>query len=247
MGKYKLRKLKCPSCGETIEGHFSKMRVYCSRKCYDSTRPTAVKRHIVVKICEICGNEYETKDANQKFCSIACQNEWQSRNKSKFICRTCGNTFGLSKSLADSREYEIKFCSIKCRNVDPEWRNSNILANISQQNNKGLNKLELAGREILNEIGIEFNEQILICNKFLVDVFIPDKNIVIQWDGDYWHGNPIKLKDGMPDKRQTRRMNFDKSQDTYMIKAGYTVLRFWEHDVKNNKNKIYEDIKRAIQ
>lgn len=245
MGKnqYKLRKLRCPSCGKTVEGNFSKTRVYCSRKCYDTTRPNSVKNPLIKKVCESCSNEYETKNTEQRFCSINCQNKWQSRNKSKFICKTCGNEFGLSKSLADSRDYEIKFCSIKCRNIDPEWRKSNILANIAQQNHKGPNKLELAGRKILNEIGIEFDEQVLIADKFLVDVEIPSKKIIIQWDGDYWHGYETET----PDKRQMKRMQLDISQDKYMTKCGYTILRFWEHDVINNKNYVYENIKRAVQ
>jgi|APSaa5957512622_1039677.scaffolds.fasta_scaffold59690_1 very-short-patch-repair endonuclease/endogenous inhibitor of DNA gyrase (YacG/DUF329 family) len=249
MGKnqYKLRKLNCPSCGKIVEGNFSKTRIYCSRKCYDTSRPTAVKNPLTKKMCEMCNIEYETKNTEQRFCNTDCQNEWQSRNKSKFICKTCGTGFGLSKSLADSRDYEIKFCSMKCRNLDPEWRKSNILANIVQQNNKGLNKLEVAGSKILNELGIEFEEQFLVFDKFLVDVFIPDKNIVIQWDGDYWHGHPTTLKDGIPDKRQKRRMDFDKSQDAYMIKAGYTILRYWEHDVIKNKKYVYENIKHAVQ
>ena len=44
----------------------------------------------------------------------------------------------------------------------------------------GINKLELAGQKILKEIGIEFQEQVLMFNKFLVDVLIPSKNIIIQ-------------------------------------------------------------------
>lgn len=42
-------------------------------------------------------------------------------------------------------------------------------------------------------------------------------------------------------------MNYDKSQDSYMKKCGYTVLRFWESDVKNNRGYVYDNIKRAVQ
>jgi very-short-patch-repair endonuclease len=245
--QYKYRTLKCVSCGNEYSGNYPANRKYCSRDCWDTKRPTAVKRYTHSKNCKWCNTEFITKEKSQLFCSNECVNEWQGRDKVKYNCKTCNKEFGLSKSLADSRNYEIKFCSIKCRNLDLDWRKSNILANQAQQNNKGLNKLELKGNKILDDIGVQYFSQHLLFDKFLVDVFIPEKNIVIQWDGDYWHGHPTKLKDSVPDKRQKRRMDYDKSQDSYMKKSGYTVLRFWESEVKNNKNKIYEIIKRAIQ
>jgi len=247
MGTYKLRKLECPSCQTIVEGNFNKTRKYCSRKCYDTTRPLSIKNPVIDKLCEVCNSTFETKNNEQKYCSANCQNKWQSRNKTMFVCKICDIEFGLSKSLADSREYEVKFCSIKCRNKDEDWQKSPTLANIAQQNKTGPNRLELAGRDILNEIGIKFDEQVLIADRCLVDVFIPERGIVIQWDGDYWHGHPNSLKNETPDKRQKQRMHLDKIQDEYMKKCGYVILRFWEHEVKNNKNKVYEDIRRAIQ
>jgi very-short-patch-repair endonuclease len=249
MGKhqYKYRTLKCISCGSEYSGNYPDNKKYCSRECWNTQRPTRIKRYAYSKNCKWCNTEFITKEKSQLFCSNKCVNEWQGRDKVKYNCKTCNNEFRLSKSLADSRNYEIKFCSIKCRNTDLEWQKAHIKANLKQQNNKGLNKLEKIGNEILNDLGVVYQHQVLLFDKFLVDVLIPEKNIVIQWDGDYWHGHPTKLKNGTPDKRQKQRMNLDNSQDSYMKKSGYTVLRFWENEVKTNKNKIYETIKRAIQ
>jgi very-short-patch-repair endonuclease len=245
--QYKYRTLECISCGSEYSGNYPANRKYCSRNCWDTKRPTRVKRYTKTKKCKWCESEFDTKEKAQLFCSPECVNEWQGRNKSKYNCKTCGNEFGLSKSLAESRNYEIKFCSIKCRNENLEWQTSHIKANLKQQNNKGLNKLEKIGNEIMKDVGIEYQSQVLVFDKFLVDVFVPEKNIVIQWDGDYWHGHPTKLKNGIPDKRQKRRMDYDKSQDSYMKTSGYTILRFWESEIKNDRNKVYEIIKRAIQ
>jgi DNA mismatch endonuclease (patch repair protein) len=94
----------------------------------------------------------------------------------------------------------------------------------------------------LDALGIKYEKQVLICDKFVVDTFIPSRKLVIQWDGDYWHGFG-----GATDKRQERRMALDKSQDKYMRKAGYGILRFWEHEVHQLKEKVRENIRRAIQ
>ena len=112
--------------------------------------------------------------------------------------------------------------------------NCGINSAISQQKSKGLNKLELTGQRILTDIGIEFEEQVLMFNKFLVDVLIPTKNLIIQWDGVYWHSKP-------------KRVILDKSQDAYLKKCGYTVLRITDTEIKNNKSLVYDNIKRAIQ
>ena len=87
---------------------------------------------------------------------------------------------------------------------------------------------------ILENIGVRFNEQVLMFGKFLVDVLLKDKKIIIQWDGEYWHNKP-------------KRKKLDKSQDAYLSKCGYIVLRITDKQIKNNIKGIYANIKRAIQ
>jgi len=79
----------------------------------------------------------------------------------------------------------------------------------------------------------------MIANKFTVDAYLPDLKLIIQFDGDYWHGNPSyydKLN-ALQIKNQLR----DKSMDNYLIKCGFKIMRFWEHDIKSN-DKIFECI-----
>jgi len=104
---------------------------------------------------------------------------------------------------------------------------------MKQQKKNGLNKLELAGRKILQDIGVGFNEQVIMFDKFLVDVLVKDKPIIIQWDGEYWHSKP-------------KRKLLDKSQDAYMKKCGYKVIRITDVEIKNNIKKVYANITRAI-
>jgi len=55
-----------------------------------------------------------------------------------------------------------------------------INSTIRQQKKRGLNKLELKGRKILKELGIKFNEQVLMFDKFLVDILLKNKKVIIQ-------------------------------------------------------------------
>jgi very-short-patch-repair endonuclease len=236
MNKYKLRKFKCIGCGKEVEARRPKNKTnYCSLSCYrNGIRPNNKTGKIIA--CKNCGKEtyiplYRIKDVN--FCSTKCANEYQGKNKVKFICKICGEKFSLSKSKVE--QTNPTYCSWNCRVKDKEhiFRNA-IAGNVAQQNKKGLNKLEMAGQKILKDIGVNFQEQVLMFNKFLVDVLIPSKNVIIQWDGEYWHTKP-------------KRVLLDKSQDAYLKKCGYKVLRITDQEIKNNSKEVYANITRAIQ
>ena len=91
-----------------------------------------------------------------------------------------------------------------------------------------------------------FEEQYLINNKITVDVYIPDHNLIIQWWGDYWHCNPIFIKNREPNNTQKKRMISDKSQHNYLIKCGYKILYFWENEVYKNADIVLEKIKSEL-
>lgn len=237
MNKYKLRKFKCIGCGKEVELRRPENKTnYCSLICYrNGVRPKNKTGRVVT--CKNCGKKVykplsQLKNNNQ-FCTKDCANKYSGRNKLKFICKICGERFYWSKSR--TKDNNPIYCSWDCRVKDKEHIfKSAIAGNVAQQNKKGLNKLELAGQKILKEIGIEFQEQVLMFNKFLVDVLIPSKNIIIQWDGEYWHTKP-------------KRILLDKSQDAYLKKCGYKVLRITDKEIKNNIKQVYANITRAIQ
>ena len=52
----------------------------------------------------------------------------------------------------------------------------------------------------------------------------------------YWHGYRRGGDDRPLDARQARRVKYDRSQDAYMVKHGYRVVRFWEHQVRDTPN-----------
>lgn len=229
--------MSCPVCGKVFynKGNSSR-RKYCSKTCSSSIRKRGVEKQ-----CVQCGKKIyvqRCQDGENNFCGRKCQKEWHGMEKVTYICKICGIEFKWSPSRRN-----VKYCSIECRTKCPEWkRNAVIAGNLAQQNRKEPTSLEIAGRAILNAIGIVYEEQVLICDKFVVDVLVPSKNLVIQWDGDYWHGFK-----GATDDRQKKRMRLDKSQDAYMNKVGYKVIRFWEHEVNKEEENVRENIRRAIQ
>lgn len=238
--------LKCDYCGKEYRTYTSPRckNHYCSKECTHKARDT---KQLVR--CGCCGAEIyrlidKTNPNKHYFCSNACLNKWQGRNKIEFVCKICGKRFYRSPSwIKQKRGY---YCSMACRNADEQWKmNACTKGNMIQCKKKGLNKLELMGNEILNALKLEYQTQCLINDKICVDVYIPKHNLIIQWDGDYWHGKDIPYDE--MDDRVKHRVSLDKSQDAYFKKCGFNELRFWESDVKYRKDLVYANISRSIQ
>jgi very-short-patch-repair endonuclease len=105
-----------------------------------------------------------------------------------------------------------------------------------KQQQGGRTAPERIGYALLDSLGLLYLPQHTIGGKFIVDAFLPTHGLVIQFDGDYWHGHPVRFP--VPDARQRRRISLDRSQDAYMYACGYHVLRFWEIDLKKNLDAV---------
>lgn len=220
-------------------------RMFCSHDCYSKDKlgkkyPERETGKIVQ--CLQCGVDvYKKKchlDGRDNFCSRECLNIYQGRNKSHYICKICQKEFRASKSR------KRIYCSLNCRDNDPDKKLQ--LINQNKELNKSIKptKIEVIGYNLLTELNIHYDKQYMIDNKFCVDCFIQKYNLIIQFDGDYWHGYKADILNTEP--RIKKRMQLDISQDEYAKKCGYKVLRLWEHDIKiltaNKLSKLIEEI-----
>jgi very-short-patch-repair endonuclease len=81
-------------------------------------------------------------------------------------------------------------------------------------------------REMLTGLGLAFQAQAPL-GFYTVDFLVGD--LVIQADGDYWHGNPAIF--AVLSAIQVKRRRLDASCDGYLQERGYRVLRLWECDL----------------
>jgi very-short-patch-repair endonuclease len=235
----RLPKNACKVCGTVFQPRMGrKDQPCCSRKCGNEYRKIREMQK-----CEFCGKEFYPSADTQRFCTVSCANEWQSRNKSTHTCKTCGNEFRLSPSKTKDSPYERMYCSIGCYHDHPETK-KRMAKMVADQQKMLCSSIEKIGYEILDSIGIEYIRQHLIGDKFCVDAFIPNHNFVVQFDGDYWHGNTDKFP--ALDARQKKRVQLDKSQDAYMAVCGYKVLRFWEHVINSSPDSVRKSIQDAL-
>ena len=94
---------------------------------------------------------------------------------------------------------------------------------------------ELKMKEILNELNIPFEHQFRIKN-CLYDFHILNTNILIEVDGDYWHGNPKKFQKLNKHQKETKQKDFIKEK--LAKTSNFILLRFWESDILKNTEEV---------
>ena len=71
-------------------------------------------------------------------------------------------------------------------------------------------------------------------DKYQCDIFIPSMNLVIECDGDYWHGN-MKKYDNWNNLNQNQKIQKIKDyvRTNELRQNGFKVWRLWESDIHN--------------
>jgi very-short-patch-repair endonuclease len=88
-----------------------------------------------------------------------------------------------------------------------------------------VSKIEKKVCKVLNKYKIKYKIQVPFCyGKFIVDIFIPSKKIVIECNGDYWHDY----------KKFPERKIRDNKLKKYLNKWGYKIIWLWEAEINKS-------------
>jgi DNA mismatch endonuclease (patch repair protein) len=79
------------------------------------------------------------------------------------------------------------------------------------------------------------------------DFFFPSGSLAVFVDGCFWHGCPrcghrVSTRSLYWQMKLARNAERDKSVNRKLRALGYTVLRFWEHDIKKDVNRCVHTI-----
>jgi len=95
--------------------------------------------------------------------------------------------------------------------------------------------IEIKIQDFLKDLNMDFvthNYMSDIYHSYQCDIYLPKYNIILEADGDYWHGNPAKYKWGELTEWQKNQRWKDDIRTYELQTAGYKVLRLWEVDIK---------------
>jgi very-short-patch-repair endonuclease/Zn ribbon nucleic-acid-binding protein len=108
-----------------------------------------------------------------------------------------------------------------------------------------INKLEETISGKLRELGLNFNYSIIL-NGYQFDFGCAEHRILLEVQGDYWHGNPKIYKKRELNSTQKKNSQRDKEKIKFVKKHQMKLYHIWESDIKSNNFKVLEDIKNEI-
>lgn len=228
--------IDCAYCGEVgkkTKEYFNRRRkegvavFYCGRDCADNAHSTKMsgegnpnyggKWH---SQCPSEWTEVKRKEATRRMVeTVIREGTFRGENNGRWAgghqehnCIICGtmSTFAPHIHRAIERGERNPCCSNTCASA------------LGRRNVKyEATSIEVAMADELDFRGIKNIPQYNLGDKFSLDFLLPEYNIVIECDGDYWHNIP---------EVKTR----DKSKNAYIKACGYSLYRFWEHEINTD-------------
>ena len=106
--------------------------------------------------------------------------------------------------------------------------------------------IEVKIQDFLTKLNIHFlkHQYMEIEHGYQCDFLIPDYNLVIECDGDYWHGNRKVFPN--PNEWQLKQIEEDKIRTKELEEQGFRVLRLWECDIKVMQLNEFEEILKGV-
>lgn len=104
-----------------------------------------------------------------------------------------------------------------------------------------VSKLETEFEAALRARQVKLVAQARIGGRHAYDFLIAGTKILIEIDGDFWHGNPLVFQ-GTLSSRQKQQFRIDETNVRRARRAGFTVIRLWEKTLKNQLNEIIDFI-----
>lgn len=165
-----------------------------------------------------------------------------SRNnniKNTFANKTKEEKAEISRKISESQK--------RLKELDPvKYREQKAKAgriSVKNQSMYKINKIEKKVYDWLLEHNIAFEYSCIMgdgINNYQYDFIIKNKRILIEVQGDYWHGNPMFFnKEGSDNKRklndiQIKKKNYDILKYNFSIEKNFKLLYIWEYDINND-------------
>lgn len=111
--------------------------------------------------------------------------------------------------------------------------------------NVGTSKIEKEFGEFLKTEGINLEHQFALGYKFY-DFNIKGTNILIEFDGDFYHCNPEIYPEGPKYKHQKKAIVNDLYKNKLAKENDFYLIRIWENDFNKNKSKVLKRIKKLV-
>jgi len=198
---------------------------YCSNACRRSGAEVP---------CVVCGKlvwriRAELANRVNVHCSKECRGITR-RNRATYTCKNCNKVVETSVSVAETRLYCSRACWVEAWKDDPLVAERTRSMQRNFLSTRPTTRCEGVLYGLLDEVLTpdSWSSQHLLFNRWTVDAAVPALQIILQADGDYWHGR--HRTDQNDPLVRINRAN-DRAVNAYAAAAGWTMVRFWEGDL----------------
>ncbi|PER35443.1 hypothetical protein CN485_04835 [Bacillus cereus] len=161
-------------------------------------------------------------------------------------CSECDEEFPKLRTHYDSKIRAGRknfYCGDEC--FKESRRRSIKAVNMYFVQERPETSIERKIRNVLEKLNINFRVQENILY-WITDFYLPDYNLVIETNGDYWHANPEVYEPNELSERQQIRVRNDYFKINGLLNEGYKVLVLWEKDINERIDWCVGQIKETI-
>ena len=111
----------------------------------------------------------------------------------------------------------------------------------------GTSKLEdYFAINFLDKLGVkyEYQKEIISIGRTF-DFYLPEHNVLIEVDGDYYHFNEEVMKKP-PNRMQKKNKRADDIKNRWALLNCIVLLRIWENDIKNNPSVVMNMLEKRL-
>ena len=251
----------CEQCGKQVWRVPSEVarvkHIFCSSECAGKFR-----RKRTTSVCPECGKEFEHAAGTKRhYCSVECEAKAYSKVRGKdhkdyksisTNCEWCGKKI----VVAPYRTKTHVFCGEECRRewykhvyVHTEEAKEKFREGAARSHEVQDGKRDTAPQrtvnDLLDELAIEYkNEHIVYF--YAIDNYLPQYNLAIEVNGDYWHNNPCTCS-VLTNIHQIKKVSTDRERHEYLTKERkIPVLYLWEKDINDNPGMVKELIRTYV-
>jgi G:T-mismatch repair DNA endonuclease (very short patch repair protein) len=230
---------KCPQCGSDVK--------------------TTSKDRIIA-----CRNYFNLRNSLCKNCSIINQKgngnpfygkKHTGESKQKISNSRKGKATGKENSMANPKHRDKARKNLKKKWDEGNMEHARKIMSEKMKETRRLGKIKSVIRskaeyEIIKkikEIGYKVKSSFRVDTK-ICDIFIPKLNLIIEYNGDYWHCNPKKYPSdyfhSVKNMTAKELWDYDKNKIDLVRNKGYNLEVIWESEYKKNQNIINKLIKK---
>jgi G:T-mismatch repair DNA endonuclease (very short patch repair protein) len=229
-----------------VDGKFTTTRICpnCKKEVdVTTTHPTTTCRNYFKalkenSVCKKCLGDVMTGEGNPFY-----GKKHSDKTKEQISKSRGGKATGENNSMANPEHRKKARKNLKQKWDSGEMEHARKIMSEKLKETRRLGKIKSVIRskkekEIINEIkklGYNVKHSLKVDSK-ICDIYIPELNLVIEYNGDYWHCNPKKYK---PDyyhqvKKKTAKelWEYDKNKIDLIKNSGYNLEIVWESDLK---------------